>query len=154
VTRGLRHGVGDAGLAAGRGIEVEVVPGVTGANAARSRARRPAGRGPRRADAVRTSSSLERIEAQLRAAAGAGLALALFNPASQGRPGHLARAREVLAEVLPSTTPVAIVTDATARPSPSRSPTCRPGGADPEIVGMRSLVRWARPDTRVLDGVS
>ena len=46
------------------------------------------------------------IEARLAAAAAAGFALALYNPASRGRPWQLGRALELLREALPATTPV------------------------------------------------
>src|SRR5262249_10792975 len=73
------------------------------------------------------------IEAQLRAAAGAGLALALFNPRSAGRPDHLARAAAVLAETLDGATPVAVVTDATG---PAESLGLTPlAGLDPAPAG-------------------
>ena len=87
-------------VAAGAGSPVEVIPGVTAANAAAAIAGAPLA-GPH---AALTLSDLllpwSTIEAQLRAAAASGLSLALFNPRSQGRPDHLHRARTVLAEVI------------------------------------------------------
>ncbi|HET6949913.1 MAG TPA: hypothetical protein VFI47_06045, partial [Acidimicrobiales bacterium] len=91
-----------------------------------------------------------RIEAQVRAAAGAGLALALFNPRSAGRPDHLARAAAVLAEVLDPATPVTVVTDATG---PAETVTVTTLAAlDPAAAGMRSLVLVGSPDTAVMGG--
>ena len=46
------------------------------------------------------------VEARLRAAAGAGFVLALYNPVSRARPWQLGRAFEVLREVLPGGTAV------------------------------------------------
>ena len=92
----------------------------------------------------------ERIEAQLRAAAGAGLALALFNPRSAGRPDHLARARDVLAEVLDPATPVTVVTDATGPDEQVTVTTL--GDLDPTAAGMRTLVLVGTADTAVLGG--
>ena len=43
----------------------------------------------------------EKIEARLRHAAQADLAIAIYNPKSKGRPDHLARACDILMEVLP-----------------------------------------------------
>jgi precorrin-3B C17-methyltransferase/precorrin-6Y C5,15-methyltransferase (decarboxylating) CbiT subunit len=136
--------------AAGRDVPVDVVPGVTAATAAAAAAGAPLA-GPH---AALTLSDLlvpwERIEAQLRAAAGVGLALALFNPRSAGRPDHLARAAAVLAEVLPPTTPVTVVTDATG---PDQQVTVSTlAGLDPSVAGMRSLVLVGSADTAVVGG--
>ncbi|MPN41652.1 putative cobalt-factor III C(17)-methyltransferase [bioreactor metagenome] len=43
----------------------------------------------------------ELIEKRLRAAAEADFVICVYNPASRGRPGHLARAAEILMERLP-----------------------------------------------------
>jgi precorrin-3B C17-methyltransferase/precorrin-6y C5,15-methyltransferase (decarboxylating) CbiE subunit/precorrin-6Y C5,15-methyltransferase (decarboxylating) CbiT subunit len=136
--------------AAPRGVAVEVVPGVTSAQAAAAAAGAPLA-GPH---AALTLSDLlvpwERIEAQLRAAAGAGLALALFNPRSAGRPDHLARAAAVLGEVLDPGTPVTLVTDATG---PDETVTLTTlADLDPAEAGMRTMVLVGSPDTAVLDG--
>ena len=66
------------------------------------------------------------------------MALALYNPRSAGRPDNLARARDVLADVLPPSTPVVVVTDATG-PDQSVVRTTL-SALDPTIVGMRSMV--------------
>jgi precorrin-3B C17-methyltransferase/precorrin-6y C5,15-methyltransferase (decarboxylating) CbiE subunit/precorrin-6Y C5,15-methyltransferase (decarboxylating) CbiT subunit len=136
--------------AAPRGVAVEVVPGVTSAQAAAAAAGAPLA-GPH---AALTLSDLlvpwERIEAQLRAAAGAGLALALFNPRSAGRPDHLARAAAVLGEVLDPATPVTLVTDATG---PDETVTVTTlADLDPAEAGMRTMVLVGSPDTAVLGG--
>jgi precorrin-3B methylase len=88
----------------------------------------------------------EVIEAQLRAAATSGLALALYNPRSAGRPDHLARAREVLLEHLPADALVVVVDDATG---PAQHVTTTTLAAlDPAPVGMRSVVLVAPGDPR------
>jgi cobalt-precorrin 5A hydrolase/precorrin-3B C17-methyltransferase len=123
--------------AAGR-VPVEIVPGVTAASAGAAAAGAPLA-GPY---AALTLSDLlipwETIERQLAAAAGAGMALALFNPRSAGRPDHLRRARAVLAGVLDATTPVALVTDATGADESVVLTTL--GDLDAEAAGMRSIV--------------
>jgi precorrin-3B C17-methyltransferase/precorrin-6y C5,15-methyltransferase (decarboxylating) CbiE subunit/precorrin-6Y C5,15-methyltransferase (decarboxylating) CbiT subunit len=139
---------GDAGVfamaartierAAAGDVAVRMIPGVTAAHAAAAVAGTPLGR----AHALVTLSdrhlSWATIEDQLRAAASSGMALALYNPRSAGRPGNLARARDVLAEVLDPSTPVVVVTDATG-PDQSVVHTTL-SALDPEIVGMRSMV--------------
>ncbi len=125
-------------LAGDAEVDIELVPGVTAAHAAAAVAGAPLGG----AHALVTLSDLHlswsTIEAQLRAAAGAGMALALYNPRSAGRPDNLARARDVLAEVLDPSTAVVVVTDATG-PDQSVVRTTL-SALDPTIVGMRSMV--------------
>jgi precorrin-3B C17-methyltransferase/precorrin-6y C5,15-methyltransferase (decarboxylating) CbiE subunit/precorrin-6Y C5,15-methyltransferase (decarboxylating) CbiT subunit len=126
-------------------VDVEVVPGLTASSAAAAAAGAPLA-GPH---ATLTLSDLllpwPVIEAQLRAAAGARMALALYNPRSAGRPDHLSRAQDILLEVLPPATPVAIVTAAgTAEERVDRATL---GTLDPSQAGMRSLVLIGTADT-------
>ncbi|MBV8931177.1 MAG: precorrin-3B C(17)-methyltransferase [Kutzneria sp.] len=92
---------------------VEVLPGVTAALAASAVAGAPLAHD----FACLTLSSLltpwAEVERRLRAVAAADLALALYNPRSNGREWQLDRAREVVLEHRPGATPVALVTDAT-----------------------------------------
>ncbi|HKE75230.1 MAG TPA: precorrin-6y C5,15-methyltransferase (decarboxylating) subunit CbiE [Acidimicrobiales bacterium] len=136
--------------AAARGVPVEVVPGVTAAQAAAAAVGAPLAA----AHAAVSLSDLlvpwATIEAQLRAAAASGMALALFNPRSAGRPDHLARAAAVLAEVLDGATPVAVVSDATG--PGERVVVGRLDQLDPTAAGMRSLVLVGTADTAVLGG--
>jgi precorrin-3B C17-methyltransferase len=132
-------------VAAEVGVEVAVVPGVTAASAGAAIVGAPLA-GPY---AALTLSDLlipwATIEAQLRAAAEVGLAMALFNPRSAGRPDHLARACQVLAGVLGPATPVAVVTDATG---PAQSVvTTTLADLDPTVAGMRSIVLVGTADT-------
>ncbi len=131
-------------------VEVDVVPGVTAASAGAAVAGAPLA-GPY---AALTLSDIlvpwDAIERQLRAAAGAGLALALFNPRSAGRPDHLARARDVLAGLLDPGTPVTVVTDATGPDQAVVVTTL--GGLDPTAASMRSIVLVGTADTEVAGG--
>jgi precorrin-2 C20-methyltransferase/precorrin-3B C17-methyltransferase len=131
-------------------VPVEVVPGVTAASAGAAAAGAPLA-GPY---AALTLSDLllpwAAIEGQLRAAARAGMAIALFNPRSAGRPDHLARARDVLTAVLDPATPVTVVTDATG-PEQTVAVTTL-GSLDPTAASMRSIVLVGTADTVVTDG--
>jgi len=83
-----------------------VVPGVTAMLAVAARVGAPLGHD---FCALSLSDNLkpwELVEARLRAAAGAGFVLALYNPVSRARPWQLGRAFEVLREVLPGETAV------------------------------------------------
>ena len=119
-------------------IAIEIVPGVTAAHAAAA----AAGTSLAGAHALLSLSDLHvhwsKIEAQLTAAATTGLGLALYNPRSVGRPSNLARARDVLAAILGTSTPVVVVTDATGPGETVVRTTL--GDLDPTIVGMRSIV--------------
>ncbi len=131
----------------GEPLVVAVVPGVTAAHAGAAAAGAPlAG-----AHAAITLSDIltpwSTIEAQLRAAAGSGLALALYNPRSKGRPDHLARALAVLAEVLAGETAVAVVT--AAGDDAQRVDTATLATLDPAAAGMRSVVLVGTADTTV-----
>ena len=119
-------------------VDIEIVPGVTAAHAAAAAAG-IALAGPH---ALLSLSDLlvpwSTIEAQLTAAASAGLGLALYNPRSAGRPHNLARARDVLAAELGASTPVVVVTDATGPDEAVVRTTL--GDLDPSVAGMRSIV--------------
>lgn len=136
--------------AARRGVTVEVVPGVTSASAGAAAAGAPLA-GPY---AALTLSDLlvpwPVIAGQLRAAASSGLALALFNPRSAGRPDHLARARDVLVEVLDPATPVALVSDATGPDETTVVTTL--GDLDPAGASMRTIVLVGTAETVVAGG--
>jgi precorrin-3B C17-methyltransferase len=96
----------EGGPAAWREVEVAVVPGVTAMLAVAARVGAPLGHD---FCALSLSDNLKPwavVEARLRAAAAAGFVLALYNPVSRARPWQLARAFEVLREVLPTGTAV------------------------------------------------
>jgi precorrin-3B C17-methyltransferase len=89
-----------------RRLEVTVLPGVTAMLAVAARCGAPLGHD---FCALSLSDNLkpwETVEARLRAAAGAGFVIALYNPVSRARPWQLGRALEVLRESLPPETAV------------------------------------------------
>jgi precorrin-3B C17-methyltransferase len=96
----------EAGPEAWRRLEVAVIPGVTAMLAVAARCGAPLGHD---FCAVSLSDNLKpwaTVEARLRAAAGAGFVIALYNPVSRARPWQLGRALEVLGETLPPRTTV------------------------------------------------
>lgn len=117
---------------------VRVIPGVTAALAAGALLGAPF------ADdfAVLSLSDLqvpwETVERRLRAVAGAGLALALYNPRSKARTRQLERVLELLRARRAPGTPVALVHDA-ARPGEAIEPTTL-AAVDPRRVTMRTLL--------------
>ena len=90
--------------------DVEIVPGMTAASTA-------AAGSPLTCDFACISLSdlltpWELIEKRLRAAAAADFVICLYNPASRGRPEHLARACAILMEEKPAATPAGWVRNA------------------------------------------
>ncbi len=137
-------------VAGDAGVEVDVVPGVTAALAASALLGAPLGH-----DHVVISLSdlltpWAAIETRLRAAAGADLVVALYNPRSRGRTWQFDAARTILLEHRSPATPVGVVTDAT-RPGQSVRLTTL-GDVDPETIGMTTCVVVGSSATRVIGG--
>ncbi|HET6172717.1 MAG TPA: precorrin-2 C(20)-methyltransferase [Gaiellales bacterium] len=129
-------------------LPVRVVAGVSAMQIAAARAGAPLGH-----DFCVISLSDQRkpwpvIEARLRAASSADLAIAVYNPASQTRREQLARARAVLLEQRAADTPVVL---ARAVGSDEESLTITTlAGFDLDAVDMRTLVLIGSSQTRVL----
>jgi precorrin-3B C17-methyltransferase len=128
---------GAAGLAA-RDLAVEVIPGVTAALAVAARVGAPL------ADDWATVSLSDlhmpwaTIERRLTALAGAGIALALYNPRSRTRTEPFERALQILRAHREPDTPAIVATDV-ARPG-ERILTTTLDALDAATVTMRSLV--------------
>lgn len=96
----------------GADIKVEVVPGVTAANAAASRAGSPLSGDFAVISLSDLLTPLEVIEKRLDAVFSVGIPVVLYNPKSRGRPHNFALAVEHARKHLAGTTPVAIVRNA------------------------------------------
>jgi precorrin-3B C17-methyltransferase len=95
----------ESGPAAWRGLDLEIVPGITAMLAVAARVGAPLGHD---FCALSLSDNLKPwpvIERRLDAAAQAGFVIALYNPISRARPWQLAAALERLRRYLPATTP-------------------------------------------------
>jgi precorrin-3B C17-methyltransferase len=97
---------------AGDDIDVEIIPGVTAANAAASRAGSPLSGDFAVISLSDLLTPLEVIEKRLDAFFSTGIPVVLYNPRSRGRPHNLALAVEHARRYLPGTTPIAIVQNA------------------------------------------
>lgn len=117
---------------------VEVVPGVSAALMAGALLGAPLGDDWASLSLSDIRAPWEQIERRLLAVASAGLALALYNPRSRGRPWQLGRVLELLRACRPGGTPVGVVTDA-ARPGQSVVLTTL-AELDPASVSMRTLL--------------
>jgi precorrin-3B C17-methyltransferase len=93
-------------------IDVEVIPGVTAANAAASRAGSPLSGDFAVISLSDLLTPLEVIEKRLDAFFSVGIPVVLYNPRSKGRPHNFALAIEHARKYLSGTTPVAIVRNA------------------------------------------
>jgi precorrin-2 C20-methyltransferase/precorrin-3B C17-methyltransferase len=93
------------------GVAVRVVPGVSAMQAAAARAGAPLGHDFCVISLSDRLKPWEVVERRLEAAAGADLALALYNPASRARTEGLAKARDVLLRHRGPETPVVLARD-------------------------------------------
>jgi precorrin-3B C17-methyltransferase len=137
-----------AGPASWRGLEVTVVPGVSAMLAAAARLGAPLGHD---FCAISLSDNLkpwETVLSRLRAAAGAGFVIALYNAVSRARPWQLGAAFEVLRGVLPGATPVAFATAVTRPDEAVRIATL--ATADAAGADMRTLVLIGSAQTRTV----
>ena len=128
----------EAGPAAWLALEVQVLPGISAMFAAAARLGAPLGHD---FCALSLSDNLKPwplVLARLRAAAGAGFVIALYNPTSRARPWQLGAALDALRPILPPTTPIAFAT-AVTRPD-ERITVTTLAEADPALADMRTLV--------------
>ena len=138
----------DGADGAASGVEVRVVPGLSAMPVAASRVGAPLGHD----FAVVSLSDILKpwavVERRLEAAAGADMALALYNPASQTRREQLERAIEVLRRHRSPSTPVVV---ARAVGSDAEAVTVTTLGAlDPGVVDMRTLLIVGSSTTRII----
>jgi precorrin-2 C20-methyltransferase / precorrin-3B C17-methyltransferase len=89
-------------------IKINVLPGVTAAQAVAARAGAPLGGDYAVVSLSDRLKPWSVIEKRLRAVAGADLVLVIYNPASRTRREQIVRARELLLELRPPETPVVV----------------------------------------------
>jgi precorrin-3B C17-methyltransferase len=138
----------DTGPAAWRALELTILPGVTAMLAVAARVGAPLGHD---FCAVSLSDNLKPwsvVERRLDAAAGAGFALALYNPISRARPWQLGVAIERLRRHLPQTTPV-VFGRAIGRPD-ERVLVTTLQAADPAAADMATLIIVGCAQTRLV----
>lgn len=136
------------GPAAWRALDLAVIPGVTAVLAVAARTGAPLGHD---FCALSLSDNLKPwpvIADRLRAAAGAGFVVALYNPVSRARPWQLGEAFAILRATLPAATPV-IFGRAVGRAGESVT-VARLDEADPAVADMATCVIVGSPATRVV----
>ncbi|WP_373287052.1 precorrin-2 C(20)-methyltransferase [Wenjunlia tyrosinilytica] len=132
-----------------RDVPVEVLPGVTAANAAASRVGAPLGHDYAVVSLSDRLKPWEVIAERLRAAAAADLVLALYNPGSRSRVWQVGKARELLLEHRAPDTPVVLARDV-GGPT-ERVRIVRLADLDPEQVDMRTILLVGSSQTRVVE---
>ena len=139
----------EAGPPEWRALDLTIVPGVTAMLAVAARIGAPLGHD---FCAISLSDNLkpwELIEKRLDAVASAGFVIALYNPISKARPWQLGKAFELLAKILPTTTPV-IFGRAAGRPD-ERIEVAPLGKADASQADMATCVIIGSAETRIIE---
>ncbi len=103
---------GHGGSSAGHGIAIDIIPGITAANAAAALLGAPLMNDYLVLSLSDLLTDAELIRKRLRAAAEGDLVVALYNPRSATRTGLIREARSILLERRPSSCPVGIVRNA------------------------------------------
>jgi len=138
----------ESGPAAWRGLDLEIVPGITAMLAVAARVGAPLGHD---FCALSLSDNLKPwpvIERRLDAAAQAGFVIALYNPISRARPWQLTAALERLRRHLPATTPT-VFGRAVGRADETIAVTTLQA-ADPAGADMATLVIVGSAETRLV----
>lgn len=138
----------ESGPAAWRGLDLEIVPGVTAMLAVAARVGAPLGHDFCALSLSDNLSPWSVIERRLDAAAQAGFVIALYNPMSQARPWQLAAALERLRRYLPATTPT-VFGRAVGRADETVAVTTLQA-ADPAGADMATLVIVGSAETRLV----
>jgi precorrin-3B C17-methyltransferase len=138
----------ESGPAPWRGLDVEIVPGITAMLAVAARVGAPLGHD---FCALSLSDNLKPwpvVERRLDAAAQAGFVIALYNPISRARPWQLAAAFERLRRYLPATTPT-VFGRAVGRADENVAVTTL-NAADPAGADMATVVIVGSAETRLV----
>ncbi|WP_185803795.1 precorrin-3B C(17)-methyltransferase [Pontivivens nitratireducens] len=136
----------EAGPEAWRELDIQVLPGITAMLAAAARIGAPLGHD---FCAINLSDNLKPwalIETRLRAAGGAGFAMAFYNPRSKSRPHQFARALEILREECGGDTLISFARAVSTEEE--RIVTVTLDEATPDMADMRTVVIVGNRDTR------
>ncbi|WP_371501122.1 precorrin-2 C(20)-methyltransferase [Kitasatospora sp. NBC_00374] len=131
-----------------RSVPVRVLPGMTAAHAAASRAGAPLGHDYAVVSLSDRLKPWEVVAQRLRAAAAADLVLALYNPGSQSRTTQVGLARDLLLEHRAPDTPVVMARDV-GGPT-ERVRTVRLADLDPTQVDMRTILLIGSSQTQAV----
>ena len=130
-------------------VDIEVIPGITAANAAASRAGSPLSGDFAVISLSDLLTPLEVIEKRLDAFFSVGIPVVLYNPKSRGRPHNFALAIEHARKYLAGTTPVAIVRNALRDDEETIITTLGEIEASAEKVDMHTTVIIGGSESRI-----
>ncbi|MDS1271016.1 precorrin-2 C(20)-methyltransferase [Lipingzhangella sp. LS1_29] len=130
-------------------VPVEVLPGLTAAQAAAARAGAPLGHDFCVLSLSDRLKPWDVIESRLRATAAADLVLAIYNPASRSRTWQVEAARDLLLEHRPGHTPVVRARDVGGAQEDIQITTL--AELDPQAVDMRCLLLVGSSTTQVTE---
>lgn len=136
----------EAGPSAWLDLDIQVLPGITAMLAAAARIGAPLGHD---FCAINLSDNLKPwslIESRLRAAGGAGFAMAFYNPRSKSRPHQFARALEILREECGGDTLISFARAVSTSEEVILTVTLNE--ATPDMADMRTVVIVGNADTR------
>ncbi|MDH6132305.1 precorrin-2 C20-methyltransferase/precorrin-3B C17-methyltransferase [Kitasatospora sp. MAA4] len=131
-----------------REVPVRIVPGMTAAHAAASRAGAPLGHDYAVVSLSDRLKPWSAVATRLRAAASADLVLALYNPGSRSRTTQVGLARDLLLEHRAPDTPVVLARDV-GGPT-ERVRTVRLADLDPAEVDMRTILLIGSSQTQAV----
>jgi precorrin-2 C20-methyltransferase/precorrin-3B C17-methyltransferase len=130
-------------------VAVRVLPGMSAAQAVSAAVGAPLGHDHAMISLSDRLKPWDVVVERLEAAAGADLAIAIYNPRSRARPWQVAAARDVLLRHRSPDTPVVLGRDVGG--SGQRITITTLGELDPELVDMRTLVIVGSSQTRVVE---
>lgn len=132
-----------------RDIPIRVIPGMTAAQAVASCVGAPLGHDFGMISLSDRLKPFDVVEKRIRALAGADMAFAVYNPASQERRWQVSRMRDIVAEYQSPTTPVIV---ARAVGSEQQEVTITTiADFDPTVVDMRTMVIIGASTTKVYE---
>lgn len=139
----------EEGPAAWRALDLAIHPGITAMLALAARVGAPLGHDFCTLSLSDNLKPWPLVEARLRAAAGAGFVLALYNPISRARPWQLGAAFEILRGLLPGEVPVVFGRAVMRDDEAIRVTTL--AAADPAVADMATCLLVGSAATRVVD---
>jgi cobalt-precorrin 5A hydrolase/precorrin-3B C17-methyltransferase len=129
-------------------VAVEVCPGISALQAAAARSGAPLGHDFCTVSLSDLMTPWEAIERRVRAAADGDFVVAFYNPVSRRRTWQLAKAKEILLDARPETTPVVIARNLGRPEETVRVVTLR--DLDPARIDMLTVVLVGSSETRAL----
>lgn len=149
---------GDAGLygMAGpilelaEGIEVEIIPGVTSSFCAAAEVGAPIMHDFCTISLSDLLTPWEVIERRLHMAAKGDFVIALYNPKSKGREGHIYKAIDIISQYMQPTTPVALIRNAGRSGNERRITTIKT--VDFDFIDMMTVVLIGNSNTYIREG--